>query len=172
MGELILYNLSSSSLLIVVFLITFFILGLLTYSIISKFDLKKGRIKIYGLLLEIRDMDIFILSITVVRIFLIIYYSLIYQNNINMSLIMIGIVSLIYIVFTFKNIIYEILNTISIMAMVYFIHTLSNYLIQVSDSSSVQIIKTVLISFAIMYSIYLLLRGVEDIVENNVNKQE
>lgn len=169
MFELILYNLSSSSLLIVIFLVTFFIVGLTTYWLINKVRLKKGKIKLYGLLLKISDKDTFTLSIIVVRTFLIIYCTLLYQNNVNTSLIMIAIISIIYIMFSFKNIIYEVINTLSIMAVIYFINTLNNYIMQVSNSSSVQIIKTVLIAFTIMYSIYLLLRGVEDIVANNAN---
>jgi len=60
MNELILYNLSSSKILIIVFLVTFFIIGLFLYWLVNRLRLEKGKIKIHGLLLGINDKGIIV----------------------------------------------------------------------------------------------------------------
>lgn len=169
MNELILYNLSSSKILIIVFLVTFFIIGLFLYWLVNRLRLEKGKIKIHGLLLGINDKGIIILSMTLVRAFLIIFYTLVHQNNIQISLIMIGVISIIYILCSARNIIYEIVNTGAILAVIYFINTLNTYLIEITYSSSVEVVKIILISFIVMYTIYLLLKSIEEIIENDCN---
>lgn len=172
MLELVLYNLSSSWLLITTFLILLFIIGCTIYFFTRKFDLRDGKIKTYGLLLNMTNKDIFVLSTIIVRSFIIIYSVLLYQENIYMYLAMIAVISLVLIVATFKNIIYEMINTVALMALVYFTHTLNNYVIEVESSNSILIIKTILISFAILYTTYISLKGFEDITTNNKNINE
>lgn len=172
MLELILYNLSSSWILLTIFFIVLFVIGCTIFLLTKKFNLTDGRIKLYGLLLNINDKDVIILSVIIVRAFLIIYSILFYNSNIYMYLTMIGIISIILIIVSFKDIIYELINTCSLMALIYFNHTLSNYVIEVENSNSVQMIKIILITFAILYTIYILLRGFEDITSNNKNIKE
>lgn len=172
MLELVLYNLSSSWLLITMFFILLFFLGCAIYLLTRKFNLKDGKIKTYGLLLNMSDKDVFILSIIIVRSFLVIYSVSFYLENIYMYLMMIAIVSVILIIFTFRDTIYEIINSASLIAVVYFTQTLRNYMIEVDNSESVQIINLILISFAILYTIYILLKAFEDITTNNENINE
>ena len=167
MNELILYNLSSSKILIIVFLVTFFMIGLFLYWLVNRLRLEKGKIKIHGLLLGINDKGIVVLSMTLVRAFLIIFYTLVYQSNVETTLIMIGVISILYIICSARNILYEIINTGAILAVVYFINALNTYLIEIMYSSSVQIVKITLIAFIIMYTIYLLLKSIEEIIEND-----
>lgn len=169
MSDLILYDLVASKWLIISFLAILFISGCTVYFLINNFSLKKRRIKLYGLLLELSDKDILILSVIIIRTFVIIYYLLIPQQNITTSLFMIGMISVIYIILTFNNVIYETINTIALIAVVYFADILNNYLTQVTYSSSVQIIKISLIAFSIMYTVYILFRGIENIVTDNTN---
>lgn len=172
MSELILYNLISSKLLIITFLATLFTIGCIVYWSISKFRLKKGKIKLYGLLLEISDKDIFVLSLILVRTFIIMYYLIVYQQNVTMSLTMVAIVSIAYIMCNLKNILYESINAIAIMAIIYFMNVLDTYMIEVAKSTSVQIVKLALMAFSIMYTIYISLKSVEDVVskEKDINK--
>jgi len=169
MFELILYNLSLSWKLLLVYLITLFVLGCIWFFHIKKFDLKDGKIKIYGLLLGINNKGTLILSMHVVRTFLIIYYSIFVPENIELTLALIGIISVIYIVFDMRDIIFEIFNTISLMAVIYFINSLNTYMIEVEATTSIQIIRIALILFTLMYVIYYLLRNFENITSDNEN---
>lgn len=172
MSELILYNLVSSKSLIITFLATLFAIGCIVYWSISKFRLKKGKIKLYGLLLEISDKDIFVLSLILIRTFIILYYMIIYQENITMSLTMVAIISIIYIICNLRNLLYESINAVAIMAIIYFMNVLDTYMLEVAESTSVQIVKLALMAFGIMYTIYISLRSVEDVVskEKDINK--
>lgn len=172
MLELVLFNLSSSWLLITIFFVLLFVIGCGIFFATRKFDLRDGKIKTYGLLLNMTNKDIFILSIIIVRAFIIIYSVVMYQENIYMYLAMIAVISVVLIITTFKNVIYEMINTIALMALIFFTHTLNNYVIQVESSGSVLIIKTILISFAILYTTYISLKGFEDITTNNKNINE
>lgn len=172
MLELVLFNLSSSWLLITTFFVLLFIIGCAIFFATRKFDLRDGKIKTYGLLLNMTNKDIFVLSIIIVRAFIIIYSVVMYQENIYMYLAMIAVISVVLIITTFKNVIYEMINTIALMALIFFTHTLNNYVIQVESSGSVLIIKTILISFAILYTTYISLKGFEDITTNNKNINE
>lgn len=172
MLELILYNLSSSWLLITVFLILLFLIGCTIFLLTRRFNLREGKIKIYGLLLNMDDRDILILSLIIIRSFLIIFCVLTNSGNIYMNLTMIAISSFLIICVTFKDMIYELINTVSLIALVYFNNTLNNYLIEIESSSSVQIIRIILVAFAILYTIYILLKGFEDITSNNKNINE
>ena len=172
MLELVLFNLSSSWLLITTFFVLLFVIGCGIFFVTRRFDLRDGKIKTYGLLLNMTNKDIFILSIIIVRAFIIIYSVVMYQENIYMYLAMIAVISVVLIITTFKNVIYEMINTIALMALIFFTHTLNNYVIQVESSGSVLIIKTILISFAILYTTYISLKGFEDITTNNKNINE
>lgn len=172
MIDLILYDLISSKWLIIIFLTTLFIVGCIIYFFINNFSLKKGRVKLYGILLELSSTDTLILSVTIIRTFLVIYYLIFSSSNVIVSLTMVGIISIIYIAINLDNVIYEIINTLALMAVIYFINILNSYLTEVTYSSYVQIIKVSLIAFAIMYTIYILFRSVEDIVTNNANINE
>jgi len=167
MVELILYNLTLSWKLLLVYLISLFILGCICFFIIRNFNMKDGKIKIYGLLLGINNMGIFTLSLHIVRTFLVLYYSIFYFANIKLAIALIGIVSIIYIVFEMKNILFEIVNTISLMVVIYFINSLNVYMIEVESSFSVQIMRLALTLFTIMYTIYYLLRSFENITTNS-----
>ena len=172
MLELVLYNLSSSWLFITIFFVLLFIIGCAIFLATRKFDLRDGKIKTYGLLLNMTNKDIFVLSVIIVRAFVIIYSVVVYQENIYMYLAMIAVISVVLIVTTLKNVFYEIINTIALMALIYFTYTLNNYVVQVESSGSILIIKTILISFAILYTTYISLRGFEDITTNNKNINE
>ena len=169
MFELILYDLGLSLKLLAVFLITLFILGVIFFFIIRKFDMRNGKIKIYGLFMSINNFEAFILSLHIVRVFLIMYYSIVISEDLRLTLSLIGIVSIAYIVFDMRNIIFETLNTISIMIAIYFINFLNTYLIEIEKSMSVELVKIALISFVLMYIIYYLLRNFENITTNNEN---
>ena len=99
MFELILYDLGLSWKLLAVFLITLFILGVIFFFIIRKFDMRNGKIKIYGLFMSINNFEAFILSLHIVRVFLIMYYSIVISEDLRLTLSLIGIVSIAYIVF-------------------------------------------------------------------------
>jgi len=104
--------------------------------------------------LGINNKGTLILSMHVVRTFLIIYYSIFVPENIELTLALIGIISVIYIVFDMRDIIFEIFNTISLMAVIYFINSLNTYMIEVEATTSIQIIRIALILFTLMYVIY------------------
>lgn len=170
--KLILYELSTSWPLITAFLILLFILGCILYIGIKNFKVRDGKIKIYGLLLGLEEKDILAISSAIVRAFLIIFSLIVYQNNINMYLVMIGIISALLIVFSLKNVVYEIINTVALIAIIYFSNQLSNYLINIENSNAVMLIKIVLICFGILYTTYIFLKEIEDITSNHENINE
>lgn len=169
MLELILYNLGLSWKLLVVYLITLFVLGCIWFFAINKFNLRDGKIKMYGLLLGIDNTGAFMLSLHIVRAFLIIYYSIFPSENIEFTLALIAIASIIYIVFDMRNILFEIFNTVSLIVVIYFINSLNTYMLEVENSLSVNIIKIALILFTLMYTIYYLLKNFENITTDNEN---
>ena len=170
--ELILYEISGAWMLIASFLIILFLTGCILYIITKDFNFKGRKIKAYGLLLSISDKNIWVASMMIVRTFLIIFPALVYQENQNMYLIMIGISSFFFLIFYLRNIIYEIINTVALIAIVHFIYQLDNYLIEVEDSFAIQIIRLILMSFAVIYAIYIFLKEFEDITTSHENINE
>jgi len=168
MFELILYDLSLSWKLLLVYLITLFILGCALFFTIKNFNMKDGKIKLYGLLLGIDNMGIFILSTHIVRTFLVMYYAIFMSNNIKLTIMLVLISSIIYLVFDMRNILFEVFNTVSLIMVLYFINSLNIYFLEVDSTMSVLIIKMALILFTLMYMIYYLLRSFENITSEKV----
>lgn len=164
MFELILYNISKSWLLLAAFLILLFIIGCIIYISTKDFKVKNGKIKMYGLLLNMTNKDILIISMIIVRTFLIIYSLIMYEQNLFMYLVMNVIISLLFILFYRKNIIYEIINTIALIMIIYFQDQLASYLVNIEYSSSVQIMRMAVMCFGIVYTVYICLKEFEDVV--------
>ena len=169
MFELILYNLSTSWGLMASFFVFIFIIGCIIYVYTKKFKIEGKRVKVYGLLLNMKNNNILAISIIIVRTFVIIYSLVTYNQNIIYYLLMIGIISGLLIIVYFKNIIYEFLNSIALMTVVYFNYELTNYLINIENTTSIIILKEILISFGVLYTIYLFLKEFEDITSKHEN---
>ena len=116
--------------------------------------------------------DVLIISIGVVRTFLIIFSLLVYTTNLNLYITMIAIISFLFIIAYHRNPIYEIINSISLIAIIDFAHQLNEYLINVQNSSSIIIIKSILIAFTVLYTVYLFLKELEEIAANHQNINE
>ena len=172
MFELMLYDLSTSWLFIATFLILLFFIGIAIYMVTKDFKLKDGKIKVYGLLLGFRNIDVIYISMIIVRTFIIIYSLVVFNKNVTMYLIMIAMISIIFIFSYLKNIFYEIINTGALMAIVYFANQLNEYLIHIEESNSIKIIKLILICFGVLYTMYIFFREFEDIVTEHENINE
>lgn len=169
MFDLIVYNLSTSLHLMASFLIFIFIIGCILYLYTRKFKVNGKRVKVYGLLFSTKNKSIIILSTMIIRTFLIIYSIIFFHQNVYYYLVMIGIISTLMIVVYFKNVIYEILNTVGLMTIVYFNYQLSSYLVNVEKTTEIISLKVILMSFGILYTIYLFLREFEEITSKHEN---
>ena len=169
MFDLVLYNLSTSWGLMAAFLSFIFIVGCVLYIYTRKFKVEGKRVKAYGLLLNMKSSNILVVSIIIVRTFLIIYSLVTYNQNIWYYILMVGLISLLLIIVYFKNIIYEVINSVALMTIIFFNYQLSNYLMNIENTSSIVIVKGILISFGLLYTIYLFLKEFEDITEKHEN---
>ena len=172
MLELVLYDISTLWGLLASFFILLFTIGVGIYLYTKSFEMKDGKIKIYGLLLSMTRRDILIISTLIVRAFLIIYALIVSNGNVWLYIFMIGFVSAVFIVIYFKNMIYELINSIALMVIVYFSYELKFYLLNIEDSIATQIIRLILVSFGSIYTVYLFLREFEDITLEHENINE
>ena len=114
MFNLILYDISTAFTLLASFLILVFIIGTVLFLLTKDFIFKSGRIKIYGMFMNINRRDLTLISSMIVRSYLIIFGLFVPKEQVNMYLIMITIISVIFIVFYMENVIYEIINSIAL----------------------------------------------------------
>lgn len=169
MLEIVLYQLSKISNILLLFLVIIILSFLVLYFITKKSKISQNDIKIYGMFVDLRSRDIIMLSAITIRTFLMIVCSCKYIKEIIIYLLMIMIASLVYIIFKFslKSAVFETINMIAQIFSIYLINILSGYLIEVENDIYVNAIKIFLMIFIIMYAIYSFLRNFEEIITRN-----
>ena len=171
--ELVLYYIKESASLLLSFLILIFVLGFFTYLAIKNFRQdSKLKVSFYGLFLGLKNIDIFKLSIVIIKMFLVFYALIItIKEIVFICLIMIIILSLIYILLAPKRIVYEMVSSLMQVVMVYFVNIINNYMADIDYSTIIFIIKICLIVFTILLSTYFFLRDIGDIVDSRWNNE-
>lgn len=171
--ELILYYIKESGSLLISFLILIFIIGVFAYLTMRNFR-QDSRIKVgfYGFFLGLKNTDIIKLSAVIIKIFLVIYAMMVTTKEIIIiCFIMILLLSLIYIILAVKRIVNETICTLMQIVMIYFVYTINGYMVEIGYSPIILMIKICLIVFTVLLSTYFLLRNIQDIVDNRVNKE-
>lgn len=170
--ELILYYIQESRNLLISFLILMFALGILAYLAMKNFKQdQKSKIFFYGLFLRMNDLDLVKLSTVVVKTFLAFYATIVTNETmIWLCLVMMAISTLVYIVCSFRRVVYQVVYSAMQMVMIYLIYVINNYMIEIEYSYVILGIRVCLIVFELMLSTYLLLRDVNMIAEDRVNK--
>lgn len=170
--ELILYYIVEARNLLIVFLVLTFLLGTFSYLSIRKLDQsKKIKIFLYGLLLKMNNIDILKLSIIVIKTFLIIYATIVTDEfTIWLSIAMLCLLTIIYILCEYKRTIYEIVYTLIQVSIIYLIYLINNYMTEIQQENITMVMKTFLIIFELMLSVYLLFRNINMIAEDRVAK--
>lgn len=170
--ELILYYIVESRNLLISFLILTFILGTFAYLSIRKFKQdKKMKIFIYGLFLKMSNIDIVKLSIVILKIFLVIYATIVTEElNMWLCIAMLAVLTIIYIVCEYKRFIYEIVYTLVQIIIIYLIYLINHYMAEIEQANIILGIKICLVVFELILSVYLLFRNVNMIAEDRVAK--
>lgn len=164
MINLIFYNINKVLITLIIFLGIITMLGTAVFYMLKKFDIKKKRIIYLGLFSRLNTKQILLLSAIIIRTYLIIACSFINPNDILIYLSMIVIVDIIYIVLNYKKAIFETINIFAQLCLIYLISVLSLYQIEVSNEMYVVQVKIFLIIFIIMYTIYFLIKNVEEVI--------
>ena len=170
--ELVLYYITESQWLLISFLILMFVLGIFAYIAMRNFRQdKKFKIFFYGLFLRMNDIDIFKLTIVVIKSFLVVYATTALTDTIMwLCLIMISILTVLYIVIEHKKIIFELICSILQIVMVYFVYTVNKYMIEIENTSLILMMRTCLIVFVVILTAYLFFRDIDIISEDRMNK--
>lgn len=175
MFELILYEISEYSYMLIVFLMS--ILGLFLFVIIftTKLKLNKFDAFIYGLFLKLKNIDIVLISLLIVRLFIIYYTSFVYSKQVIINIIMVGITSLLYIILSLniKKGIFELINSAILSFALFLVNSLAGYIIDIGGEIYIVIIKALLSVFISIYATYFTLRNIEDVsIRNNLKRRK
>ena len=170
--NMILFYINKSKELVIAFLISMFIIGLISFLLVKNFKQnKKWKVIFYGLFLQMTNLDILKLSIVVVKAFMIFYaICVLDRTKIYMSLIIIAILSLIYGVIYIKRLIHEFICTIIELAGIYFIFLTNEYISTINDSTIFLIILGFSIGALIFFSIYLFFKEIDAISNSRTKK--
>jgi hypothetical protein len=171
--EIILYYIDECKELLISFLILIFFLGILFYLGIRKFNQeKKIKVILYGLLLNINNVDVVKLSIIIIKTYLSVFAIMVVDEiTIAICMIMICILTVIYLILSRKKILKEIIYTCMQLAMIFFIYLMNSYLSNIEYSQFILIVKTIITVFALMSITYLFLTDINILSENRMDKE-
>ena len=169
MIETILYQFTKIAGMLGSFLIAITLIGMILYLLIRKLTMKDMKIKLYGLFLNLRNIDMIALSAIICRTFILIYCACTNANQNIILSIMIALVTQIMCLYNMKRVIWEWSNLIAQIFAIYLIHIIYQYQLEVENTIYVEIVKNGLIVFICIYAIYTFLIGLEEIVKKNKN---
>lgn len=155
--------------IVVLFFLVVIILAIIFYIITRKFKATDKEIRLYGIFLGMRNIDIIILSFMLIQTIAIFYCSIVKKVDIQLLAIMLAITYFLIIIYNIKGIITEILSLSAEVIAIYFNKMLYQYRIGVEDSLLIKSIQIILTIFIILYSIYMFLAHLEVIVKKNEN---
>lgn len=168
MGELFRQYTDISN-VVVAFLITTMIFYIILLLITKKFDGKTNQIKIYGIFTGMEDVESIMLAFILMQLVTVICGAVTQINDLRVYIIILTITSLAYILYNFKKIIIEAVSLILQLIALYLNMNLYKYRMEVENLPYIKSIQIVLITFIILYSIYLFLIHLEGIVKKNKN---
>lgn len=167
MTEVIVYRLNNLLKYVFFCFIAVGILSAISFYLTREDKLNSKQMKIYGLLINLSKIDTLMLSISCARMLATIFCAINITQDIYGYIVIIGILSLFLIAYNFKKLIIELVNSVAPCLVLYLINILANYQVEVETNTYVSIIKTTLIAFVCLYSIYVFLTNLDDIVKKN-----
>ena len=170
--ELILYYIMKNSSLIISFLIFMLVFGILFFLYIRKFNQnKKKKVIIYGLFLQMKNLDILKISTLLIKFFVVIFAIFINDNIVLFTCFMIiAILSIMYIVLFFRRVFHEIICTIIQIAILYVIFIVNTYAIEIENSLMIMFILSFMIIFEIFFTAYLFFKEIDIISRRRLEK--
>lgn len=166
MINLIFYNMNKVLIPLIIFFIIIIILGTLIFYMLKQFDVRNKTTIYLGIFSNLNTKQILSLATVIIRTYLIIVASIINPNDILIYLIMIGIVDIVFIILNYRKAIFEIISIFAQICLLYLIKVLSMYQIEVNNEMYVFQVKIFLIVFIIMYTMYFLIKNIEDIISD------
>ena len=162
MSEYLMYNLTEYLMLTLVFFIITLLISITIYSSTKKIDIHKKTTRYFGLISALKNKQVAMLCSVLIRLTLILYSILVYQEDILISIIMILIADLIFIVL--KSSVFEFVNIGAQVFLIYFINVLQEYRIEVADLNYIFLIQLILTSFLILYVLYFAVKNFSEII--------
>lgn len=169
MGEVIIYRLSNMFNYILFCLVCIILIGFFFFYLTKEEKYVVKQAKIYGLFINLRQIDIFMLSINILKLITIIYCAFNINQDIWTYITIIIILGATFTLFNFRKIIFEIINTIAPCFMLYLISILYNFQQEVDENIYVSVISITLTTLVCLYSIYAFLNSIDDIAKKNKN---
>lgn len=155
--------------IIVLFLIVTMLSGLVLYFKARNFSGTKSEIRLYGIFSGMNNIDVIILSFSMMQFIVICYAGIVKQVDIKLYGIIIAFLSTIIILYRLRNVLIELFSLGAQIVAIYFNQMLYQYRIEVEDNMVVKAIQFVLIIFIILYATYSFLVHIESIVKKNKN---
>lgn len=156
------------------FLLCFLLIALfasiLMYMLVKDFKPHSFKVKTYGLFLNLRNIDIIMLSANTSVMFVTIYLALNADKAIDIYYVVLVSLWVIWMLCDIKKILFCIINLSAEVASIYLISLLKNYQSQVDNNLYVKIITICLIAFTIMYAVFVFLTNLEKIVTRKTKK--
>ena len=168
MGELFKQYIDISN-IIVAFLITTMLFYIIFIVKTRKFEGKIGQIKLYGIFSGMEDAESIMFAFVIMQFVTVICGTISKINDIRVYIIILVVTSLAYALYDFKKFILEIVSLILELTALYLNMNLYKYRLEVENLPYIRSIQYVLITFIILYAIYLLLVHIEGIVKKNKN---
>lgn len=169
MIETIIYKLSHMVNLILCSLLVATAVEFVFLRIIRKDKLETKDIKNYGLFMNLNNIEILILCISICKMITMIYGIFEMTEN-YIIYIMIFILSAIILLYDIKNLIKQGINCIAPIIILYMIYILNNYQIEVENNMYIFAIKIVLMVFMAVYAIQIFLTDLEDITNKSIRR--
>ncbi len=163
------YNINLNLRELAIFLGLMLAFAIIIYIAMQKFDIHKKRIAYIGLLTGLTNYQILTLCTLTVRLFCIIYSSIIYIDEIVLSLMLILAIGIVYIVLNPKKILFETINIFAQIIFIYLINVLQGYQLEVSNEMYISQVIIIIKVFIILYAIFFFLKGFEDLVKNTTH---
>jgi len=169
MGEVIVYRLSKMVDFIMFCLTATIILEFLFFYLTREDEFTPKHAKIYGLLTNLGRVDTLMLSVSYMRMLVVLFYAFNSKLDIIIYIVLILILSTMFLIYNIKKFIIEIINSGASILGLYLINILTNYQIDVENNIYVSTIKIALITFICFYGIYVFMSNIEDIIYKNEN---
>lgn len=170
MSEYLAYNLTEYLMLTLVFFILILAISLFIYNGTKKIDIHKKSTRYFGLISALKNRQISMLCVILIRMVLILYSITIYKENIILTIIMILFADLIYI--CLRKSIFEIINIIAQVFLIYLINILNEYRIEISQVNYVFQIQIILAVFLTIYVIYFFIKNFFEILTDRKTLKE
>lgn len=148
------------------------LLGYVFFFITKNENTINKHIKLYGLLINLRNIDVLVLSIGILKLLVTIYCACNISKDIFGFIAIIIMLEILFILYNYRRVIFEVISNVGIIVILYFINILQTYELEVETNKYVMLIRITLIVFTVLYAIYIFIANLDDIVKKNKNRKE